>query len=434
MLGKRPPLSKSVIDHAQPVEKQYDLWDGWLPGFGIRIGISGVKTYILRYRAHGGGRRAPQRFYVIGRHGVLTLDQARRRATVLLADVSRGEDPAAERKDRRRELNVTDLVNLYEREGCIIQRGKRIGEPMKPLTKKYTLSRLRHHVVPLLGSKRISDINAGDIEKFVKDVAEGKTASDQKAGAHSRIIVRGGDGAARKVVRDLSALLSFAIRRELLDRNPVERAAVRKVDNQRDRYLTIEELKRLGKAFENLEARGVNPKAITIARLWALTGCRRQEIAGLKWSEVNFEEGLLIFSDTKTGKSVRPLNAAAMAILKGVKKEGRSPYVFPAESGKSFFQGTKRIWNDIREEADLPDITPHTLRHTVGSTAISSGEAFALTGAILGHTNARSTAIYAHVQDQPMKRAADRVGSRIAVALGLEAPKKRRTRATAPTT
>ena len=108
---------------------------------------------------------------------------------------------------------VAQLVELHEREGCFVQRCIRQGEPMKNRTKAYTLGRLKHHVVPLLGHKRVTQVGAGEIERFVRDVGAGKTAKDEKIAPRKRIIVRGGDGAARTVVRDLSAVFSFAVRR-----------------------------------------------------------------------------------------------------------------------------------------------------------------------------------------------------------------------------
>ena len=167
-----------------------------------------------------------------------------------------------------------------------------------------------------LAANALARVGAGDIEAFVRDVANGKTAKDVKIAPRKRIIVRGGPGAARKVVRDLSAVYSFAIRRELVERNPVERAAVRKTDNQRERYLSLEEVSQLGKAFDKILADGANRKAIDIARLWALTGCRRNEIAALEWDEVDLDRGLLVLGDTKTGRSIRPLSLAAMAHFK----------------------------------------------------------------------------------------------------------------------
>lgn len=298
---------------------------------------------------------------------------------------------------------------------------------MKPRTKRYTMARLRHHVVPLLGHRRVTEVNTGDVERFFRDVEAGKTARDEKVAPRKRIIVRGGAGAARKVFRDLSAVFSFAQRGEIVTRNPCEKAAVPKADNQNDRYLSLDEVMRFGEALKQLEAEGVNRKALDIMRLWALTGCRRDEIASLKWSEVDFSEGCLRLGESKTGKSVRPLGAAALAVLRSIGPVDDSDYVFPSETGKSFFQSYRTPWKRVIEKADLPGVTPHTLRHTVGSTAISSGEAMAFTGAILGHVNHRSTAIYAHVQQSPARRAADRVSERIAAALAgicndIEAP------------
>jgi len=412
------PLTKRVVDSAGPKDKRYYVWDSLLAGFGVRIEASGAKTFIVRYRADSGGRSAAQRFVTIGRYGTLTPEQARKQARTVLGAAAVGEDPADQRRAKRREMKMTALIDLYDAEGCVVQRGKRQGTPMKPRTKAYTLARLRHHAAPLLGHKRASEINPGDIERLVADVTAGKTARDDKVGPRKRIIVRGGAGAARKVVRDLSAVFSFALRRGIVQCNPCETAAVRKTDNQNTRFLTLEEVTRLGAALNALEGEGVNPKALNIARLWALTGCRRDEIAGLRWPEVNLEGGLLELDDSKTGKSIRPLGAAAVALLKGIEREGESEFVFPAERGDGHFQGTKGVWAKAIKKAGLADVTPHTLRHTMGSTATSTGEALALTGAILGHANPRSTAIYAHVQNDPSKRAANRVSRKIAAALG----------------
>lgn len=410
-------LTKRAIDAAQPAARRYHIWDAELKGFGIRIEPSGVKTFITKYRVNGGGRNAPQRIQTVGRYGTLTLEQARRSARTILGSVAAGADPAGDLAARRREMTMAALIDFYEEHGCVVQRGKRIGEPMKASTKRYTIARLRHHVVPLLGNRRAREITSGDIERFAADVKAGKTARNEKVGPRKRIIVKGGPGAARKVVRDLSAVFSFARRSQIIERNPVTDAAVRKTDEQRKRYLTFDELARLGAAIDELEAEGTNPKAIAIMRLWALTGCRRNEICGLRWSEVDFDNGLLHLEDSKTGHSIRPLGAAALRILRQVEREADSEFVFPADGGEGFFQGTKTPWARAVRKANLPGVTPHTLRHTIGSTAISIGEAMALTGSILGHANPRSTAIYAHIQHEPSRRAADRVSTRIAAAL-----------------
>lgn len=94
---------------------------------------------------------------------------------------------------------------------------------------------------------------------------------------------------------------------------------------------------RLGRAIDELAEKETNPKALSIMRLWVLTGCRREEIAALKWSEVDLEHGCLRLEDSKTGKSLRPLGIAAIAILEGVDRSEESDFVFPAEEGENRF-------------------------------------------------------------------------------------------------
>lgn len=418
-----PKLTKLSADSALPSSSRYTIWDDALAGFGLRVEPSGTRSWIVKYRAEGGGRNAAQRLVSLGRFPAVSASEARKEATTILAAASLGQDPAGDLAAKRRELRMRDLIDLYEKEGLIVQRGARIGTPMKPLTARYTMARLRHHVVPLLGSRRVSEIIEGDVEAFSRAVTKGKTAKDEKTGPRRRIIVKGGEGAARKVVRDLSAVFAFAQRRRLLSANPVTNASVRKTDNRRERFLSIDEVQRLGEAFNELEAEGVNPKAANIARLWVLSGCRRSEIEGLQWTEVDLERGLLIFDDTKTGRSVRPLGGAAVALLAALGAERRSDaiYVFPAERGDGFYQGTKKVWPEAIRRANLPGVSPHVLRHTLGSAAASAGEALLMVGSLLGHVNTRSTAIYAHVAYDPARLAADRVTAPLAAALSQSA-------------
>jgi integrase len=411
-------LTKRVVDGLGSEAKAYVVYDTELKGFGVRVAPSGSKTWQVEYRPYPGGRGVNKTRMSIGSTSALAPDEARKKAKVLLSAAAQGSHPAQERTASRREMKMAGLVDLYAKEGCFVLRGIRQGQPMKPATKAYTIARLRHHVVSLLGTKRVSEITSTDVERMVRDIAAGKTAKDEKPEEGGRrVIVRGGQGAARKVVRDVSAVFTFAIRRKILVSNPCDTAAVRKTDNKRTRYLNLDEVSRLGKALDELQAGGVNPKALDIARLWVLTGCRRDEIAGLRWSEIDFEHSCLRLDDSKTGASVRPLAAPALALLASIMRDEGSAYVFPATSGDGHFQGTKRIWPKAIKLAELPGVTPHTLRHTLGSAAVSSGETLAMTGAILGHSNMRSTAIYAHVQQDPMSRAAGRAVKPLAAAL-----------------
>ena len=183
--------------------------------------------------------------------------------------------------------------------------------------------------------------------------------------------------------------------------------------------MSLEEVSRLGAALIPWWRRRSVPRPCHHA-LWALTGCRRDEIAGLEWSEVDFERACVRLGDSKTGRSLRPLARAAIALLQTVPKESGSSYVFPSEDGKTYYQGTKRFWSKVVVRAALPGVTPHTLRHTIGSASVSTGETLAMTGALLGHANPQTTSIYAHMQQDPARRAADRVIAPIATALGVK--------------
>ncbi len=404
-------LTKRVLDSLTPRPKDSFLWDSETSGFGARIWPSGRITFIAKYRV-GGGRSAATRRLTIGTYGILTVEEARALAKKALGSVAHGEDPAGAKQAKRREMTVAQLIDIYAAEGT---------EHMKDRNRRYMLARLQHHVFPILGRKKISEVRVADVEHFMRDVKAGKTAKDEKGTtSRSRIIVRGGPGAALKGVRDLSAVFTFAVRRELVPSNPC--SAVKKpADGKRTRFLSLDEVKHLGAALDAFSAEGMSPKAIQIMRLWALTGCRRDEIAGMKWSEVDFERACLRLEESKTGKSVRPLAGAAVALLQSLAHERSSPFVFPSEDGSTYYQGTKRLWAKVVKRANLPGVTPHTLRHTIGSAAVSSGETLAMTGALLGHADNRSTSIYAHMQQDPARRAADRVVGPIATALGVQA-------------
>ncbi len=402
-------LTKRLIDCTAPSARDCFLWDSELAGFGLRVRPGGAKTFVAQYRA-GGGRTGQSRRFTVGRYGVMTVDEARLDARAILLAAAQGNDPAGKRHSKRREMTIAELVTQFAKDGT---------DHLKERNRRYMLARIDHHIVPLIGRKKISEVRVGDVEQMMRDVKAGKTAKDEKKGARSRVLVRGGAGAATRAVRDLSSLFTFAIRQELATANPC--SAVKKApDKRRTRFLTLEEIKQLGAALTALEVDGANAKAVAIMRLWALTGCRRDEIAALKWQEIDFEQACLILADSKTGRSVRPLAHAAIAILKAQARVEGCDFVFPSEDRESFYQGTKRHWVKTVKLAKLPGVTPHTLRHTIGSAAVSTGETLAMTGALLGHANQHSTSIYAHMQQDPARRAADRVVGPIATALGVQ--------------
>ena len=149
----------------------------------------------------------------------------------------------------------------------------------------------------------ISEVRAADVQQFWCDVQDGKTAEDGKAGPSSRLIICGGIGAATLGIRDLSAVYVIAMRQEWVAANPCS-PVNKPADRRRTRFLSLADVQRLSDALDALEGEGASPKSVAILRLWALIGCCRDEIAALKWSEIDFERGCLRLDDSKTGRSV----------------------------------------------------------------------------------------------------------------------------------
>jgi integrase len=431
-------ITKRAVDGAAPAAATYRLWDSELKGFGLKVTKNGVKTYFVWYRA-GQGRRAPLREFTLGRHGVLAPDEARTQATKVLRATVEGADPQAVRLLARAELNVTELCDLYLAEGVATK---------KPATIATDKARLAAHIKPLLGAKPVSTVTSSDVSRFVKDVASGKTAAKrlpnraelrarglkgaalEKAERRRRSSpsARGGRGAATRTLGLLGAIFTFAVRRGLRRDNPVA-GVERFKDRQSQRFLSADELARLGTALTDLAGGGVNAQGLAVIRLLALTGARKGEIEGLRWSEVDVERGCLRLADSKTGARVIPLGAPALVALQGIKRQASSPFVFPAQGrpatearGKAkttpkHYVGTPRVWLKVRAAAGLPDVRIHDLRHTYASLAAAGGQSLPLIGRILGHRDVKTTAQYAHLADDPVKVAADRTAAAAEAAL-----------------
>ncbi len=397
-----PRLTKRTVDALKPSASERFVWDNDLPGFGVRVYPSGTRKYLVQWKRDGRTRRL-----VLGRHGPVTCEQARGEALEVHARVQRGEDPAAERDARRRDLTVAMLAELWLAEHRSHKRATTLAMDR---------SRIEAHVKPLLGRVRLNALTRTDVERFVRDVASGKTARDEGSGRGRRII-RGGPGVAVRALGMLSAMLAFAVTRELRSDNPAE--GVRGLPGApRERLLSPAELARLGEALATTAREGEPWQAVGLVRLLALTGMRRDEARTLRWEHLDLTGGRVTLPATKTGRSHRPLAGPALVLLAELREQdGSSPWVFPAIRGSGPFVNVQKAWSRIRTRAGLEDVRLHDLRHNLASAAVASGESLFITGKVLGHAKARSTERYAHLADDPLRAAADRAAARIAAGL-----------------
>ncbi len=403
MSGK---LTKARVDAATPHDRDYFVWDSELKGFGVKIAKGGRKSYVCKYRV-GGGRSAPTRRLTIGAHGSpWTVDQARLEAKKMLGRAAIGEDPAKEKQDNKKQITVSQLCDLYLRDG--------LGTK-KPSTIATDRGRIERHIKPLLGRKKIGEVTRVDIQRFLQDVANGKTSTDLKTGMRGRAIVRGGKGAATRTVGLLGGIFRFAIDVGLVQSNPVH-GVKRFADKKGQRYLSDQELVVLGKAIVAGAAAGLNLQAISILKLLVFTGARKGEIESLRWDAVDLPHGYLRLDDSKTGQKSIPLNSGASSILNKQTRTVGSPFVFPAHRGDGYYKGTPKVWREIRNKAGLADLRLHDLRHSFASFAVSGGASLPIIGALLGHSDASTTHRYAHLHDDPVRAASEAAAATISSA------------------
>lgn len=229
-LSRRKKLTKSIVDAANARSVRYVIWDGILPGFGLRVTPNNTKCFVLRYRPRRGGRSAPKRFITIGRFGVLTAEQARQRAVELLGEVAKGSDPAASAQKERQSITTAAAARDY------------LALHVAPKRKANTYALYRRAVnlwiVPKLGKRKLNEISRADVAKF----------------HHS---MRAVPYMANRSVAVLGALYSWAGRRGLVpeDFNPARRIEKFR-ETRRERFLSRDEFARLGAALREAETVG----------------------------------------------------------------------------------------------------------------------------------------------------------------------------------
>lgn len=405
-----PKITKRFVDSVRPDGNDQVFWDTDVRRFGLRVLPSGVKTFVLQYR-NGQGRT---RKIALGRVGELTADEARSKALKFRAAIKDGADPSAERQAKRGDILIASLVETYLADGPA-------AKPSKKASSWATdASNLRRHVVPLLGRRHLATITQVDVQRFQRDVTQGKTKADIRTGRkRGRAIIEGGPGTAARATAVLSAMLQWAAGQGYRPDNPAKGVHLNKL-NKRERFLSVDELARLGEALQKAEAQGVNRQGLSIIRLLLLTGARRNEIESLQWDHVHAERGVARLPDSKTGAKSIPLGAPALSVLSAIQRREGVAWVFPAERGEGHFTGLAKIWRQVAKQAGLQGVRLHDLRHGFASAAVANGVSLFLVGKVLGHTRAETTLKYAHLNIDPLRAVADQTSRHLANALDVK--------------
>lgn len=402
-----------------------EIWDTAVAGFGARRQAGEHVSYVLMYRRDGRKRR-----YTIGRHGSpWTPERARSEAVRLLGEIVKGADPAADKRGARAAITVAELCDAYLAAAMDGRLLTRRGQPKKASTLAIDVGRIERHIKPLLGRLAIAAVDRNDVERFMHDVAAGRTAAKAKT-AKKRGLARvtGGRTAATRAVGLLGSIFGYAMKHRMRSDNPAH-GVQRFADHKRDRRLSDDEYAALGAALRdavqasNGKPGAIWPPALAIARFLLLSGWRTGEAVALRWSEIDLVRRTATLSDTKAGRSMRPLSHAVCDVLKAQPRMA-TDVVFPASrGGPATILHFKKIWPRVAKLAQLPtDVTPHTLRHSFASVAADLGYSEPTIAALVGHTGRSVTSRYMHSADSVLLAAADAVANRIAELMGEAAP------------
>jgi len=404
-----PKLTKSTVDAATPRENQFTIWCSELKGFGIFVQPTGSRTYFVDYRNRDGVRKR----MTIGRHGKITAEEARKLAIAALGETVKGRDPAEERVQQRKALTVKELCDRYlaaAEKGLILGKGDR---PKKASSLYVDRGRINRHIVPLLGNKRVQSLRPADINKFIEDVATGKSATIEKTSKkRGKCIVRGGLGTATRTVGLLGGILTYAVGQGVIERNPVH--GIRKpADGVKKRRLTDDEYRLLGRILQETATDEQFKTTLQIIRYLALTACRRSEAIHLKRSEVDVDASCLRLVDSKEGASVRPVGLPVLDLLASLVADDGQGFVFKGTVEGKPLIGFPRLWKKLFKDTALSGVTPHVLRHSFSSIANDLGFTEATIGALMGHSRGTVTGRYIHTVDSLLVMAADTVAGHI---------------------
>ncbi len=375
-------LSNRIVRRLAVNGKDAVFWDRELPGFGVRVYPTGRKVYVVQTRTKGKSKRV-----TVGLHGDLTAEQARNEAVRLIARIKAGEPLTG--KEAEAEPTVADLAERYQREYVAMH--------CKPATVKHYGLMLHKHILPGLGELRVSEVERKDILKFQYRLSDMPTA-------------------ANRCVDILVKMFNLAELWEMRPpgRNPCKSVRRYKVEPHKERFLTPEELARLGRTLDVAPAeRLASRHAAAAIRLLVLTGCRRNEIMGLAWDDLDFEAGEMRLNDSKVGARIVPLPPAAADVLASLPRVAGNRWVFPGKKKGTHQVNINDSWDRVRRHAGLDGVRLHDLRHTFASRALAIGEGLPMIGKLLGHTQVNTTARYAHLARESVRASTAKVAGSI---------------------
>ncbi len=438
-------LIESIVAPAKGAITRWDS-DPKARGFGVRIfaptklNPAGIRSFFINYRIDGKERR-----HTIGQYPTWSTTAARSEAQELRKRIDRGEDPASQKRERREAATIRELKGRYISDHL----------PKKAANENKMRRNDEIRMLELIGEAlgwqtKVADVHVGDIEAMHRQISEAN-----------------GPVRANRVLAIASKLFSLALKPLAGENKPWRDAAAgnpckgveRNPEESKERFFSEAEIAALSDALYEQTDRA----ATDCLRFMMVTGCRPGEAMKATWSEMEAEPGYWVkrSAHTKQRRTHKvPLSPPALALLQQLrdkrKANDKNPHIFPGEiDGAPIAQiwaawyaardrATMALWKardpeiakllaeledtlkrtptieeckalaeqrDIALPVCLLDTRPYDLRHTFASVGAGGGMSLHIIGKLLGHTQARTTQRYAHLADDPLKEATNRIGA-----------------------
>ena len=390
-------MTELTTDFVRSCREPGLYWDGHAKapkGFVFRAYDSGVKAFLIKYYLSGRERQ-----FTIGQWPTWSLSAARERAIELRKLIDQGQDPAGERRERREAPTVQDLIDRYVTDHL----------PKKANDRRHVVN--EHSMLAEIGAHlgkhtKVADVHGGDVAEMHRKITASVSA---RTGKPRRI-------QANRIIEVASKMFSLALVpragetlpwRDAVSGNPC-RGVEHNAEEGRERFFSAAELAAISDALA--EYPGDSPDCV---RLIMLTGCRPAEAVHATWKEFDEQAGFWIkpAATTKQRKTHRlPLSPAAIELIERLRQKRTGDLVFPGNVAGKPMRSLEHVWNFVRKRTGLGlDARLYDLRHTFASVGAGGGLSLPIIGRLLGHTQPRTTQRYAHLADDPLREAAEKI-------------------------
>lgn len=362
-------------------EKEYS--DTQVVGLKLLVNKAGRKFFYLRYTIH-----KRKRGIKVGEFGPMSLIEARQRCNELKAQINRGIDPQQEKQQLAQIPTFDQFVSdSYLPWAYANKRSARADE-----------SKLRIHLLPLFGRRRLDQITTQELQRYIDQLKTQYTPATSNR--HLSLVSR---------------MFKLGVQWGFIEKNPAVGIGKQAENNERQRFLSHDEIARFLDALRSEE----NPVAAAFLEFLLYTGVRKSEALNARWEHVDLTKQIWFIPRSKNGKHRHViLNPKAVELLQKQPRLPNNPYLFPGKIEGQLLNNPQKAFNRTLLKADISQFRIHDLRHTHASIAINNGASLYEVQHLLGHSQAKTTARYAHLADETLRRVSDNISNTIAIVIG----------------